>query len=48
MYGQGVTGLMGGYPAQYQFTSQPNASPLGTALGIGAAGAGIYRNIFKS
>ena len=45
MYGQGVTGLMGGYPAQYQFTAQPNASPLGTALGIGAAGAGIYRNI---
>ena len=45
VYGQGVTGLMGGYPAQYQFTAQPNASPLATALGIGAAGAGIYRNI---
>ena len=33
IYGQGVTGLMGGYPAQYQFTQQPNASPLAQALG---------------
>ena len=23
IYGQAVTGLMGGYPAQYQFQSQP-------------------------
>ena len=37
IYGQGVTGLMGGYPAQYQFTQQPNASPLAQALGgVGA------------
>ncbi len=43
IYGQGVTGLMGGYPAQYQFTQQPNASPLAQALGTGATLAGLYR-----
>ena len=26
-FGQGVTGLMGGYPAQYQFSQTPPASP---------------------
>ena len=45
IYGQGVTGLMGGYPAQYQFTSQPNQSPLATALGVGSTLGGIYGNI---
>jgi len=45
IYGQGVTGLMGGYPAQYQFTNQPNASPLASALGIGATLGGIYGNV---
>ena len=30
-FGQGVTGLMGGYPAQYNFQSTPPASPLQTA-----------------
>ena len=45
IYGQGVTGLMGGYPAQYQFTNQPNASPLVTALGIGSTLSGIYGNV---
>jgi len=45
IYGQGVTGLMGGYPAQYQFSSQPNASPLATALGIGSTLGGVYGNI---
>ena len=45
IYGQGVTGLMGGYPAQYQFTSQPNPSPLAQALGIGSTLGGIYGNI---
>ena len=45
IYGQGVTGLMGGYPAQYQFTQQPNASPLASALGIGSTLGGIYGNI---
>ena len=43
IYGQGVTGLMGGYPAQYQFTQQPNASPLAQALGVGSTLAGLYR-----
>ncbi|MDP6771421.1 MAG: hypothetical protein QF704_12045, partial [Anaerolineales bacterium] len=31
IYGTGVTGLMGGYPAQYQFTNQPNPTPLQSA-----------------
>ena len=43
--GSGLTGLMGGMGPQYQFTQQPNPSPLATALGIGATGAGIYRNL---
>jgi hypothetical protein len=38
---------MGGYPAQYQFSSQPNPTPLQTALGTGAVASGIYKNIFK-
>jgi hypothetical protein len=41
-YGSGATGLMGGYPAQYQFSSIPNPTPLQTALGAGATLAGIY------
>ena len=45
MYGTGVTGLMGGYPAQYQFTNQPNPTPLQSALGIGSVLGGIYGNI---
>ena len=45
IYGQGVTGLMGGYPAQYQFSQQPNASPLAQALGIGSTLGGIYGNV---
>ena len=45
IFGQGVTGLMGGYPAQYQFTSQPNPSPLAQALGIGSTLGGIYGNV---
>ena len=44
-YGSGVTGLMGGYPGQYQFSSTPNASPLQTALGIGATVAGLYKGL---
>ena len=47
IYGQGVTGLMGGYPAQYQFTNQPNASPLASALGIGSTLGGIYGNVMN-
>lgn len=41
-FGQGVTGLMGGYPAQYNFQSTPPASPLQTALGFGTGLAGIF------
>ena len=41
-FGQGVTGLLGGYPAQYQFSSTPPASPLQTALGLGTGLAGIF------
>ena len=45
MYGTGVTGLMGGYPAQYQSQITPNPTPLQSALGIGATLGGIYGNI---
>ena len=41
-FGQGVTGLMGGYPAQYNLQSTPPASPLQTALGLGTGLAGIF------
>jgi len=41
-FGQGVTGLMGGYPAQYRFDETPPASPLQTALGVGTGLAGIF------
>ena len=37
-----VTGLMGGYPAQFTQTVQPNPTPLQTALGVGTTLAGIY------
>jgi hypothetical protein len=40
--GTGVTGLLGGYPGQYQSQVTPNPTPLQSALGIGATGAGIY------
>ena len=45
MYGTGVTGLMGGYPAQYQSQVQPNPTPLQSALGIGSVLGGIYGNV---
>ena len=47
-----VTGIMGGYPAQFQSTIVPNPTPLQTALGLGTTLAGIYgatnptRNLF--
>jgi len=44
-YGQGVTGLISGYPGQYQSGVTPNPTPLQTALGIGSTLAGIYRNV---
>jgi len=37
-----VTGIMGGYPAQFTSTNVPNPSPLQTALGIGSSLAGAY------
>jgi phage tail tape-measure protein len=43
--GTGLGNLMGSMGQQYQFTQQPNPSPLATALGIGATGAGIYNKI---
>jgi len=46
MYGTGVTGLMGGYPGQYQFSSQPGPTPLQSALSIGSVAGGMYGNIF--
>jgi hypothetical protein len=41
-YAGQVTGIMGGYPAQFQSTNVPNPTPLQTALGIGTTLAGIY------
>ena len=44
-YGTGVTGLMGGYPGQYQWSAQPNPTPLQNALGIGSVLGGIWGNV---
>ena len=44
-YGAGVTGLISGYPGQYQTSTMPNPTPLQTALGTGAVLSGIYGNI---
>lgn len=44
-YGTGVTGIMGGYPGQYQWSSMPNPTPLQTALGVGATMGGMWGNI---
>tara|TARA_B100000212_G_scaffold323160_1_gene283015 strand:- start:384 stop:1187 length:804 start_codon:yes stop_codon:yes gene_type:complete len=41
--GQGVMGLISGYPAQFQTQTTPTPSPLQTALGAGATLAGVYR-----
>jgi hypothetical protein len=41
-FGSGVTGLLGGYPSQYQFGQTPPASPLQTAIGVGTGLAGIF------
>jgi len=40
--GSGITGMLGGYPGQYQSTITPNPTPLQTALGIGTGLAGMY------
>ena len=42
-YGQGVMGLISGYPAQFQTQTTPTPTPLQTALGAGATLAGVYR-----
>ena len=44
-FGSQVTGLMGGYPARYQFTQQPEPSPLSSALQAGTGLASIFGNI---
>ena len=41
--GQGVMGLISGYPAQTQQTIAPSPSPLSTALGTASTLAGIYK-----
>ena len=46
MYGTGVTGLMGGYPGQYQSSVQPGPTPLQSALGIASVAGGLYGNIY--
>ena len=45
VYGSGITGLISGYPGQYQTSVVPNPTPLQTALGTGAVLSGIYGNI---
>ena len=42
---QGVASLISGYPGTETFRTTPDPSPLATALGLGATGAGIYRAI---
>ena len=44
-YAAQVTGIMGGYPAQFQTTNVPNPTPLQTALGVGSTLAGIYGTV---
>ena len=45
--GSGITGIMGGYPGQYQWSATPNPTPLQTALGVGATAGGIYYGNIK-
>ena len=40
--GTGITGMLGGYPGQYQSQITPNPTPLQSALGIGTGRAGMY------
>ena len=44
-YGSQITGLMGGYPAQYTFQQQPQASPLSQALQAGTGLASLWGNL---
>tara|TARA_B100000029_G_scaffold43746_1_gene40523 strand:- start:52 stop:912 length:861 start_codon:yes stop_codon:yes gene_type:complete len=43
--GSGITGMLGGYPGQYQSQVTPNPTPLQSALGIGSTLAGIYGDV---
>ena len=45
VYGSGITGLISGYPGQYQTSVMPNPTPLQTALGTAAVMGGIYGNL---
>jgi hypothetical protein len=40
--GTGITGMLGGYPGQYQSQISPNPTPLQSALGIGTGLAGMW------
>ena len=40
--GTGITGMLGGYPGQYQSQITPNQTPLQSALGIGTGLAGMW------
>ena len=40
--GTGITGMLGGYPGQYQSTVTPNPTPLQPALGIGTRLSCMY------
>ena len=40
--GSGLSGLMQGMGPQYQFSNQPNPSPLAQALGIGTTLGAAY------
>jgi hypothetical protein len=42
-YGQGVMGLISGYPAQTTTQVTPSPSPLQSTLSAGATLAGIYK-----
>ena len=42
-YGQGVTGLIAGYPGQTTQITAPSPNPIATAIGAGGTLAGIYR-----
>ena len=47
-YGQGITGLIAGYPQQTQQQIAPSPSALQTGLGAASTLAGIYKTLFPS
>ena len=40
--GTGITGMLGGYPGQYQSQITPNPTPMQSAIGLGTGLAGMY------